>query len=247
MCINPLYACKATPSTAGSDAATAAQYTPATKAHRRAANATASTGNAAAAATPLLSTAGAKGLFCAAGPEVQAPQDGAPEQAVRKPDEAADAEEETLEQDSQAVDSGDPEREEDDVDEENADAISPAVAEMHSTDMFGITSGNSSSAAEAELTPKAAVEDSAAIPDAQPEPESCTAGSLPVQRQQSAAPEGNPADMAAPRRAFPRTPSSAVRRSRAHDADAPTPIRNPLRVATPARSAPPPPSGTACS
>ena len=42
---------------------------------------------------------------------------------------------------------------------------------------------------------------------------------------------------AAARRAFPRTPASAVRRSRLEADDAPTPIRNPLRIATPARLA----------
>lgn len=200
VCINPLYAAKNTPSTAASEDLNTAQYTPATKARPQRAHMEIISGGApseqpsstAAAATPLVSAAGAKSLFYSAATETQ-------EEAEKQ---------------------GEP-----------CNAMSAAGGESLPT-QIEIPSSQTQT--------DAAVESSDDSPAALNHEESDHSGimSATPDKGSSQEPEAlKSPDSSAPRRAFPKTPMSAVRRSRVSEHDEPTPIRNPMRIATPARYA----------
>lgn len=229
MCINPLYASTNTPSTAGSDAPNTAQYTPADPLFY----ATPARGTAAASATPLLSAVAANTLF-SGGPI-----------AEEDKEEVADWEEASMLPEADAVIQEQAEKQSRNSIVEPASqhsaAAGGAVAVTQEESGPALHSqGQDVQEESSDVTDSSAV--IAAIADTCTDATGATAyadvessgtlGNIVAQQ------EGSPMQQlsAAPRRAFPpRTPASAVRRSRLESDDAPTPIRNPLRIATPAR------------
>lgn len=242
VCINPLYKSTDTPSTANSDAPNTAQYTPAVPADPMF-YATPAHG-VAPMTTPLMSAMAAKTLFSA--PSV------------------IEEEPETMDEDSEAVETASAEVQEQ-PHKESAIQNEPTVQRTAAEDRELSEEGSQN--AEAKLqqpTALASISDDAStmqssahqeplcnIADSDSTPPAADAatdkmtedaagdvapGTPVVQQPDQAQQEFS---FAAARRGFPRTPASAVRRSRPEADDAPTPICNPLRIATPARSAHP--------
>lgn len=217
MCINPLYASINTPSTANSDAPNTAAYTPAAPADPifYATPVTASISTA-----PLLSALAAKNLFSAApvieeAPEEAMDQDTEPEQpAIRVEQDQPDAQDTSI---AEAL-------------------LQPATGQPTNVHMTTVQRQSSAQ----EHTGDAAVESG---PEPNEDVGECAADAANMTEVSSEDPCSpvtqhavlSQQEFAAARRAFPRTPASAVRRSRPEADDAPTPIRNPLRIATPAR------------
>lgn len=211
VCINPLYASTNTPSTANSDTPNTTAYTPAAPADPMfyATPVTVSASTA-----PLLSALAAKNLFSVA-------------PAIEEEPEEAPAADDQLQTEVQNND-------------EAALRTPAAVITEDGSATFQSPPNEQSDVAHSDGTP------AAAAPGLEPtteDAEESTTESEEITEGSGAAP-GSPAaqfaplsqqDFAAARRAFPRTPASAVRRSRLEADDAPTPIRNPLRVATPVR------------
>ena len=210
MCINPLYASTNTPSTANSDALNTAAYTPAAPADPMfyATPVTVSASTA-----PLLSALAAKNLFSAA-PAIEEEPEEAPAADHQLQTEVQNNDEAALQTPAAVI---------------TEDGIATFQSQPNEQSDVAHSDGTSATATPGQEPTEDAEESTT-------ESEEITEGS-------GAAP-GSPAAQFAPlslqgfaaaRRAFPRTPASAVRRSRLEADDAPTPIRNPLRVATPVR------------
>ncbi|CAL8471850.1 g11392 [Coccomyxa elongata] len=260
LCINPLY--KSTPSTANSDAPNTAQYTPAVPADPM--FYTTPANGVAPMTTPLMSALAAKTLFSAAPtieeePEamdedcepaetasVEVQEQPHKEAAIQQEPEKAIVQGEGPVQPTVAEDQ-ERSQEEGSTDEE-ANPQLPTALPSRSDDVTSMQSQTSEQQERACDVPDR--DSSPPAPDAPTEQLTEASGNaaeeLPT--EPTAAP-GTPVaqqpdqvqqefSFAAARRVFPRTPASAVRRSRPEADDAPTPIRNPLRIATPARARP---------
>ena len=212
VCINPLYASNNTPSTANSDAPNTAVYTPAAPAGPMFYATPVTT---AASTAPMLSAFAAKNLFSAA-PVVEEELEEDPVANEQHQPAAQNNDETTLLTSATAI---------------TADDTATVQGQSRNQEQ---TSG----VAHSDGTPAAVAPGQEPAEDAE---ESVNAEEI---AEGSGAAPGSPVaqqapltqqDFAAARRAFPRTPASAVRRSRLEADDAPTPIRNPIRIATPAR------------
>ncbi|BDA47696.1 hypothetical protein COCOBI_10-5470 [Coccomyxa sp. Obi] len=254
MCINPLYKSTNTPSTANSDAPNTAQYTPAVPAdpmfYATPANGVAPM------ATPLMSALAAKTLF-SAGPTIEEEPEAMDQDCEPVKTASAEVQEQphkevAIQQEPgnaavqgegpvQPTVTENPERSQmEDSQDEDANPEQPSSSD-DATSMQSQTSAQQEHArnlADTDSTPPAADVPTEQQTEASEEfaAQLTAAPGTPVVQQPDQAQQDF--SFAAARRAFPRTPASAVRRSRPEADDAPTPIRNPLRIATPARARP---------
>lgn len=229
VCINPLYASKDTPSTAASEDLHTVQYTPATRARPQWMQEETNTGQVetqqptkASAATPLVSATGATKLFYPAAERIQQQ---VKDISVPEGSTAADGSQGQTDASVPGHFLAEGSHEQPGHSSNTADALAaldiadstasvpeaaqtPSPAQLHADDEQLFRSFSPAS-------PSAAASTAGADTAAVEEPESC-----------------------APRRAYPKTPLSAVRRSRISEIDEPTPIRNPMRIPTPARCEP---------
>ena len=251
VCINPLYKSTNTPSTANSDAPNTAQYTPAVAAGPMS-YATPATGVAPMTA-PLMSALAAKTLFSAAPVIVEEPED--MEQDCEPVETASSGVQElgAIQQEpgNASVHCEGPvqpsitvnqERSPEESSKDVEDNLQPQTALPSSShDATSMQSQRSAeqepscSVAHTDSTPPATDGTTGPPTEASDDAAGDAAPGTPMAQQPDQAQQEF--SFAAAHRAFPRTPASAVRRSRLEADDAPTPIRNPLRIATPARSA----------